>query len=358
MKKSLSWEVEKLFFSHHLFSENLIAGLKAATFSIDIEVYTFAYDQEGLEIATLLKNLSEKGIKVRLMVDGIGSANFIHYYFKEFLNSSVEVRIYHPIRLFKYWNKRNHRKTYVIDKFNIWAGGMNISQEHLNWRDTGVYVKGLSATSLNAAFNHCWEQAWYPGLQKISHFKRKWFNKVILAPLRLNTTILQRRRASKQLRQKFKEAKKNIWITNAYFVPPRAIIQILINAAKSKIDVCLILPHKSDFFFNHLASSALYGKMLKANIRIYEYLPTFLHAKSMIIDDWMMVGSSNFNSRSFIHDLEVDIILEKKESLTSLQNQFILDCQKGQKITWEIWRKRPWVNKILGRFFLLFRYWM
>jgi cardiolipin synthase len=104
------------------------------------------------------------------------------------------------------------------------------------------------------------------------------------------------------------------------------------------------------------ASKAFYESLLKSGIRIFEYRPSMLHAKTLILDNWMLIGSSNLNHRSLLHDLEVDVNLRQKESKNNLEKQFLLDLQEANEIVLNNWQKPPLHHRIIGRLVLYLKY--
>ena len=106
------------------------------------------------------------------------------------------------------------------------------------------------------------------------------------------------------------------------------------------------------------ASATFYEQLLPANVRIFEYNNTVLHAKTLIIDDWMLVGSSNLNHRSLLHDLEADVNIQSKESKLSLEKQFLIDIKNSKEINLENWSRRSWYKRLMGQIMLTLKYWI
>ena len=106
------------------------------------------------------------------------------------------------------------------------------------------------------------------------------------------------------------------------------------------------------------ASNTFYASLLRAGVRIFEYLPAMLHAKTLIIDDWMLIGSSNLNHRSLLHDFEVDANIRQVTSRTALEQQFLLDLTSAKEIYLNDWHKRPLLQRIIGKLLLYTKYWI
>jgi len=120
--------------------------------------------------------------------------------------------------------------------------------------------------------------------------------------------------------------------------------------------VRILVPSFSDVVFIPWVTSAFHFGLLKAGVKIFEYRGAVLHAKTMLIDDWAMIGSSNLNHRSLLHDLEVDIVITDRDAITSMENQFVIDLDRSAEVTLENWRKRPFLERFLGRLLVWFKY--
>src|SRR5262249_42941598 len=120
----------------------------------------------------------------------------------------------------------------------------------------------------------------------------------------------------------------------------------------------ILLPKKSDIFLMTWATAAFYQKLLKAGVRIFEYLPSMLHAKSLILDNWFLVGSSNLNHRSLLHDLEIDIVVQSVAAQQQLEQQFYVDLNNCREVDWHSWQQRGRWKRFFGRLALYLKYWI
>lgn len=355
----------------------LLKDIANAKLSIDLETYIFSDDPFTHQVADALIAAAKRGIKVRLLIDGVGSYTWGGSLNRKLEEADVKIRIYHPIPWFyKHWirskakasiktkmqylfnkiNRRNHRKVCIIDDDIVYIGSANISQYQLNkhnWRDTTVKLVNIDTRNLRNAF----EKAWYrfPLYERAKLI----FSRVPLNPrFRLNYSRHQRRGLYKNLLQRIAKSKKRIWITNAYFVPDAILLRRLIQASNRGVEVKILLPHKSDVFIYPLISQVFYRQLLQADISIYEYLPSILHAKVLIIDDWFCVGTSNLNYRSLRHDLEVDVNLETPTAKKILEKQFLQDLSDSKRILIEDVKRIPWYKKFFGSLLLYVQYWL
>ncbi|PHQ80743.1 MAG: cardiolipin synthase B [Coxiella sp. (in: Bacteria)] len=360
----------------------MITDIGQATSYIMLETYIYQKDIIGEKIMGALCAAAHRGVTVRILVDGAGSPLWATNYASKLEAAGGEARIYHPFpwQLWNYsrsiiklpfllkWvylllkaNKRNHRKVCIIDNSIAYIGSMNITKDHIsneaggnNWRDTSVRVKYQNLDTLTHAFDNAWNHRTIP--ERINDI----FRHIRHDPtFRLNYTWLRRRILYKNLLRRISKCRQRIWITNAYFVPDNFLLRRIKEAARRGIDVRILLPKKSDVFMMPWASSTFYYSLLKAGVRIFEYLPSNLHAKTLILDDWMLIGSSNLNHRSLLHDLEVDINVRKASSKKFLVDLFNTDLTQSKEISIkDLGAHRPWIHRFLGRLVLYMKYWI
>lgn len=394
----MSWTQEELFHDSDQFFEALLREIRGARESVEFETYIYADDDSGRRVANELMAAARRGVRVRATIDGVGSPSFATRFLPLLEAQGAEARIYHPppwsallhpfrthdssrlvgrfLHYLQRLNRRNHRKVCVIDGRAAWVGSANVSNCHLRehsgsraWRDTGARVEGPDVPLLGLAFEKAWQESWAPRRRRVREWIRGKMTEKKLSEIRrpaqapgslvrLNHTRALRQAAYREFLRRILDAKRRVWITNPYFVPEGLLLRVLAISALSGVDVRILVPSKSDVFFMKWAASAYYGSLLKSGVRIFEYLPTILHAKNFIIDDWASIGSNNLNHRSLIHDLEVDVVLETRESLLSLERQFLIDLTDSREVSLQEWRLTPWYRRLAVRIVLLFRHWI
>ena len=374
------WERCEVVNDGDYFFRCLETAIDTATLSIDLEFYIFAGDGIGKRFFEALERAAARGVAVRLLVDGVGSAGFTRHYRKKAKSSGISMRVFHELPWERWWpgseplpsrrstwgrrlrrmNHRNHRKVVVIDRRAAFVGSFNITKYHLAsemgasaWRDTGVIVEGDGVKVLSSTFEDVWGG-------RLRRLKRKLRRRPIpSSPLiRLNVTGKQRRESYLDLLVRIVGAKKRVWITNAYFVPDDSLLRVLSVVAREGVDVRIMVPGFSDVVFIPWVTSAFHFGLLSAGVKIFEYRGSVLHAKTMVIDDWGLIGSSNLNHRSLLHDLEADIVVTEQAALSDMETHFCQDLGRSVEVTLDTWRQRPLVERILGRIFLWFRYLM
>lgn len=386
MKTAVIWDSELVFHQAHDFYETVLSDMATAASSIDLEVYIFRDDTLGNRFSAALKTAAERNVRLRVIVDGFGSAEWIAHSVPELLKAGVDVRVFRPmpwlfltmtacrvpslkrmLHLFAAINRRNHRKSWVVDKRIAYVGSLNICKDHLkmaeggsNWRDTGLRVEGSAVAELISGFDKTWAQSWRFG-ERRRHFHPLFssFKPFLQSGLvRLNDDARSRRWLFRDLLKRISAARRSIWITNPYFIPLPRLVLRLCTAAQSGIDVRILVPHRPDVWIIRWVTATFYAQLLRSRVRIFEYLPAVVHAKIVQIDDWAAVGSSNLNHRSFVQDLEVDLAVSHEDTRQSLSRQFLLDLTKAEEISVQSFSKRPLLGSLAGQIFLLFRHWM
>jgi cardiolipin synthase len=378
--------------SHHTIQETvynegksyfnaLLHDIKHAQKSIDLESYIFANDSIGQKIITALCDAAMRQVNVRVLVDGAGSPFFTHVLAPKLEACGAHTKVFHPfpwqlwnfsrsavrwplllrwIYLLLKSNSRNHRKVCIIDQSIAYVGSINITEHHIqqskqghSWRDASIRIKGVPLKDLIIAFDQAWHH------RTLQERLRDTFKHVKRNPyIRLNNTWHRRRVLYRNLLKRMRRARERVWICNAYFVPDHFLLRRLKESAHCGVDVRVLLPKKSDVLMMPWASETFYTSLLKSGVRIFEYLPSNLHAKVLFIDDWVLAGSTNLNYRSILHDLEVDLVVSKKESKAILEKQFLDDLKDSQEIELEKWKKRPFYQRILGKLLLHVKYWI
>jgi len=361
------WTEEELFFGGDLFFSRLIDEIEGAKNSVELESYIFSKDALGHRVLDALKRAAARGVRVRLLIDGIGSTDWIRSEVENLGERRLQTRVYHPlvwqsirwvVRL-RLLNRRNHRKTCLIDGAIGYVGGMNISATQTAefsgtdaWRDTSVRVMGPEVALLRSAFNYAWRH------HKSLKPEPRRIHATPGALVRVKDSLVNRRQINYDLFSRIQRAKSRICITTPYFVPSFALMRSLRIASRSGVDVRLLLPEHNDIFFMKWVAGAYYSLLHAAGIKIYEYAPAMLHAKTIIIDEWATVGTSNFNYRSFFHDLEVDVVLTHKSSILKLSQQFLIDLEKSTNVTPLAWSRRIWSRRLVEWIMLRFKYWI
>lgn len=345
------WDFEQLYFHGDSYFTAALSAIQEAKQEVLVESYTFNLDPIGLKFIEELHRAQLRGVRIRMLIDGIGSFNWSKQLKMICAEKSLALRIYNPLPfqdqtltyfswrylrrmlfLFRRINKRDHRKVIVIDQRHAFIGSCNISQVHslkvsgaTAWRDTGIEVKGDDVKELVRTFTKAWHLS-------LSHLKPRKFQRR-QSLIRLNSNVRWRFSLLSDLKRRIHTAKERILITNAYFVPRMSVLAALRKAARRGVYVALCLPSRNtDVWITRVAARSLYYGLIKAGVEIFEYQPSFMHAKTLVIDDWMTVGSQNMNHRSLLHDLEVEAVVSHTDNKQLLIDQWDKDLSFSKKI--------------------------
>lgn len=368
----------QIFGTGDAFFDALEGAIDGSRNSVDLEMYIFMLDRTGERIFQALVRAVKRGVRVRLVVDGIGSTPYTRTLHTRARQEGILCKIYHELpwerwmrgaatsrrperwkQFLRRLNSRNHRKVCIIDAEMAFLGSMNVCDAHLAslvgaaaWRDTGVVVEGDPVSRLVDGF----EAIWGGPLRRLrQRLRLRRSRRRATRLIRLNSSRRERKENYVDLLFRIVNATEKIWITNAYFVPDGSLVRALRAAAQGGVDVRIMVPRFSDVIFMPWIASAFHLGLLKAGVRIFEYRRSILHAKTMVVDSWGLVGSSNLNHRSLLHDLEVDVVMNTEEARRVLEQHFLEDMNNSVEVTLETWSHRPYIERILGRLLLLFR---
>lgn len=365
------WQQERLWLSGDAYFDDLLAHLHSARISIDLETYIFRLDSLGQRLLTALCNAAGRGVGVRLLIDGIGSYRDAAAIGDALRSAGGEMRVYHPLpwqwslfqlarqkhnwllgSLYYGWaiNRRDHRKLAIVDGRHLWSGSLNISADHLSparggahWIDFGVRVAGPGVDDLTDNFERHWQA------RKIRSKRAQ------MGYFLTNFSAAQRRRKERQLRKIIATATDRVWLCNAYFAPSHSLLRALARAARRGLDVRLMVGGLSDIRLFPYLSSHYYRSLLQRGIRLFEVRHRVLHAKAALIDQTVIVGSTNLNSRSRLHDLELDLLLHQPDSVAQMQAAMRELQQLACELTPANLPERSVLLSALAR---LLRYWM
>jgi len=351
------------------------AELKAiaeAKESIHLEAYIFHRGRVTEEFVKALAERAKNGVRVKVVVDAVGSLTTRDSYFRPLRDAGGKMEWYQPLRLgtFKRWNNRTHRQLLVVDGRIAFCGGADMADEWLYerdgeqpWRDTVFAFRGEAVNGLQSTFAENWLESAGEILADGDYFPltrgREHQSDGSTAALVVNSTPSAARgtRAHILYQMLLAYAGKTIHITTPYFLPDRGTLAEIIKAIKERgVKVMVLVPGThADHLMTRVSSRRRYGDLLKAGAEIYEYQPAMIHAKTMVIDGvWSVVGSTNFDNRSFGLNDEVNVAVRGHAMATRLEEDFMQDLAESKRITYEDWKKRPIREKLMEWFFRIF----
>jgi cardiolipin synthase len=315
----------------------LVAGAKEW---VHFENYIIRDDRTGLRVAAALSERARAGVRVRVLYDALGSFGTGHGYWRGLRRAGGEVRAFHPIFSGHPFDifMRDHRKLVVADGIRAMLGGLCIgdewagdpSQGRQPWRDTMVTVCGPAAAALDTTFAYVWKRTGAPIAADELNADPDPCGEVavqVVAGVPFEGRIY---RATQLIAA---AARERLWITDAYLVPPAPLYAALLEAARGGVDVRLLVPSASDLPVMRNATRAGYRELLRAGVRVFEWLGPMIHAKTLVADrHWSRVGSSNLNVSSLLGNFELDVLTDDAASADELAAQFRRDLQGSQEV--------------------------
>ena len=347
--------------------EDLRNELSKATHFIHFQYYIIKADELFDSIIPILIERAEAGVEVRILCDGMGGRFMPKSKWKLLKDSGVKVGVFFPPimgRLQLRVNYRNHRKIVIIDNRVGYVGGFNIGREYISkdakfgyWRDTHLKLSGGSVLSLQIRFALDWNYAAGENLFKHMKYFCENDDGTCLESLGVVDINQEERKlgiqiiasgpdaSSRQIRDNylrlFSKARHHIYIQTPYFVPDDAVLSTLRLAARSGVDVRLMIPCKPDHPFVYWASYSYVGDLLSAGARCYTYENGFLHAKGVMTDGKVSsYGTANMDIRSFELNFEVNAVIYDEETTQELEELFLKDLEVCREITPEIYEDR------------------
>jgi len=342
----------------------MLDAIAGAQDHINMETYIIEDDTMGQTFAQALMDKQRQGVQVNLIYDSVGSLGTPKPFFDELTQAGVAVLEFNPVNPLatrgKAWliNNRDHRKLLIVDGRTVFLGGINISNVYTSgsilrrtpkvsqgdgaWRDTDLKIDGPVVADFQKLFLQTWDK------QKGKALMAKNYTPTLTA---VGKDIVRAIGSTPDdpyslvymtLISAISNAEKQVYLTNAYFVPDPQLMQALIDAAMRGVDVRLILPSYSDSAVVFHAGRAQYAKLLDGGVKLYERQGALLHAKTAMVDGvWSTVGSSNLDWRSFMDNDEVNAVVLGRDFAAQMAAMFAIDQAASQPIDAQTWAKRP-----------------
>jgi cardiolipin synthase len=348
-------------FTWHGTGKNLLDAkrhaIDQAQASVRLETFLWEDSEIGSRLRSALVAAARRGVRVRVIVDAVGSFGLGREYFSELVAAGGSIRWFNELRLASF-SFRDHRKLLVVDDTLAFVGGCNIAPEYdgdgvtTGWRDGGIDVRGPVVAVLAAEFDRQWKRAtgqrWtFPrgGVrQRVSAQGGGEVEALFIKP------GFGRNPLRDALWRDLATA-KDVAITSAYFLPPQRLRARLAQAVARGARVRLLLAGKSDVRLMQLASRSLYRRLEQKGIELWEYQPQVLHAKLIVVDDIVFVGSSNLDPRSLRINFEIMLRIRNAELAATARAQFEEDlAQRATPITRAALRQgRSWWERLKQR---------
>lgn len=344
--------------------EDLRRELRKAKQYIHIQYYIIKNDEVFQSIVPILIEKVREGVEVRVLADGMGGRFMPKKYWEAMKKEGIHVGIFFPPvlgRLNLRVNYRNHRKIVVIDGKVGYVGGFNIGKEYISkvpkfgyWRDTHLKIRGDAAISLQIRFALDWNYA----VKENLFLQSKYFvqeRPVCSQEVGIQIVSSGPDTGTKNIRDNYLEmfhrARNHIYIQTPYFVPDDAVLSALTIAARSGVDVRLMIPCKPDHPFVYWATYSYAGELIQAGAKCYVYEHGFLHAKGITVDGMVSCyGTANMDIRSFALNFEVNAVIYDEETTIKLEQAFLDDLPYCREVTWEDYQKRKLLVRVKEQF--------
>ncbi len=364
----------------------LIVAMDAALSDIQFETYIFDFTGSGAAVAEALMRAAQRGVRIHLVVDGVGTGALPEAWAARLQAAGVQYSVYSPLGplglLLPHRWRRLHRKLCVVDGRLLFCGGINVLDDFHDPNhgalDAPRFDFAVRATgSLVAAASDTMEQLWWR-MQAVRDARQRRLPEALQAlraaskarhaadpahdsgpPMRaalvLRDNVRNRSRIEKAYRRAIGNARHEIIIANAYFMPGGKLRRALVLAARRGVRVRLLLQGRYEYFMQYHAARPVYGALLAAGVEIYEYAPSFLHAKVAVIDaqgerPWATVGSSNLDPLSLLLAREANVVVEDGAFASDLRQRLVHAMQHaGRRMDPARYAGRPLRQRVLDR---------
>ena len=356
----------------------MLEAIVQATASIELETYLWASDENGHRFLDALCIKAQEGVRIRVVIDGAGSWGFSGDDVRRLAAAGVQLSIFHPVGPWRRrwgWQIRDHRKLLVIDGRIAFTGGMNLGNDYASrdwggrgWRDVHARIVGPVVGELLRLFEMTWRYAEPETWEAPKRLPPPRHAHVEQAAISTSATRVQalaigrwlgRRVIQRHLQQAIGAARRTVWLEAAYFIPTRALRRALRNAARRGVDVRVMVPRQLDVPGLGDASRYTWASLLKDGVRILEWLPSMLHAKTIAIDsEWCSLGSYNLDQRSLRYNWELAVSIADPEIARQLEARFESALPDCCEVNEEEWKRRGLFRRVRERFFYFFRLWL
>ena len=335
---------------------------------VQYETFFMTPGQRANHFAEAVIERAKAGVTIQLLLDDRGTSDISQEYWQRLRDAGIEVRFFRqfdwqaPLQ----YNSRTHRKLLLIDGQQVLLGGAGVSDDwdgkpkqgdQASWLDFEVRYEGAIVRLLQGKFLQNW--AYVGGAIDLREEKIFQVQESAGLPLYVtdDTSALNTSYIRMLFQVSFLAAQQRIWLGSPYFIPDPNTRRALIRTKERGVDVrILIMSNATDKPLVHFTSRELYGDLLKAGIKVFEYQPSMMHAKFMLIDsNWVSTGSANFDPRSYFHNDELNISSNYPELIEKIDRFFMNALNNSHCLSYEEWQARPWKERLSGQFGLMFK---
>jgi cardiolipin synthase len=334
--------------------------LRSAKKSITVQFYYAMPGKVATQLKDILIDRARAGVEVLFLRDAFGSQRLTDEYQDSLVAAGVRVALFRPPRWYQLDKAahRSHIRVVVVDGHVGYTGGFGLDDKFLgngrvegSWRDTNVRFLGPAVMQLQATFAAGWAEATGELLTGEVFFPLEEFQPDgdFYAALLYTAPTTGSTAAERFLALSLAGARRTMYISNSYFVPDDDFRRMLTDAARRGVDVrILTASDKTDIKTTWYAGRKRYEELLEGGVRVYEYQPTMMHAKTFVIDGvWSTIGTMNFDNRSLAFNDETNLVAYDRRLGAAMDSIFIEDLKYSKEIKLDEFRQRPWHQKLL-----------
>ncbi len=347
----------KLFSDPLRFYPAMLNDIQKAGKYIYLEIYRFRNDPIGIRFRDNLIKKCREGVKIKLLIDSWGASSNMAF-FKDLTDLGAEVKFFKKIKIswdaFTKNHRRDHRKILIIDDEITYIGSANISGYALNWRESMFRITGNIAKSFKKVFHENLKI-----YNKFLYDKNAYTKKTVFREYQILRDVpsIKNQPIQRKYLELIQKAEKDIFIETPYFLPGSNLRKALIDASKRGVKVNIIIPKKSDIHVLDILSGKYLGELSEEKVNIHFFLPQNLHSKIFLADrKYFMIGSANFDYRSFRYQHEICLFGEHKSLSRQLVNHFNQSLKDTEPFDYINWQKRPRLQKFFEWVLVPFRH--
>ena len=337
----------------------MLNAIRRASTSVALEMYLFESGAVANQFIVALCDAVDRGVEVRLLLDGFGSMKLLESDRRRIVEAGIKLKFYNPLRFEKLHKNiaRDHRKILIVDDEIAFVGGAGITDEFdppLNhkkmWRETMSQITGSVVGDWRQLFDQVWGES---GTEKVEIPVTR-TKSVAFGQMQARVSVSRGRMIRhlyQSLLRRINQCDQRLWICTAYFQPSRRLRRAIRRAAARNIDVRLLLPGpETDHPRVRTAGRRFYTKLLKSGVRIFEFQDRVLHSKTVVCDEWVSIGSSNFDGWDLRWNLEANLEVEDPGFCAQTLKMFENDFHQSIEIRRDAWLARVAVgsNAVLG----------
>ncbi|MBM7614978.1 cardiolipin synthase [Alkaliphilus hydrothermalis] len=337
--------------------EAMLESISLAEDHIHMEYFIIKDSGIGRRIRDALIEAANRGVKVRVLYDAVGSWRLNNEFLTPLKEAGVRIEAFLPVSIPLFGhrlNYRNHRKNLIVDGTTGFLGGINIGDEYLGmdkklgfWRDTHLQIKGEVVYVMQAIFLMDWFFVTGEVIDDPIYFPRQGYCGTQMIQVASSGPDSQWEAIHQAYFTAIAAAKNKVYITTPYLIPDESILIALKTAALRGVDVRIIVPSHPDHRTVFWASRSHFRELLQAGVKIYEYKKGFIHGKVMLVDDdFVSIGTANVDIRSFHLNFEINAFIYDKETSEKMMFYFIDDFRHSREITLEEYHHRPYMERI------------